>query len=238
MPKIIGILLKEAEFLATDAIQLSIEVRWARIFGKGGENGATELQTAGIGRALQPADNAKSLRIAFVALEVGFLDRREIMPFKQAGMAKPFANGIFAGMAERWIADVVSQAGGGNDSPEITRLDVLQAMPGNDFTTHHGAQRTPDTTDFKAVCQAGADIVALGERENLCLVLHAPEGGGEDDAVVILLKGCTFRCTGRLAGTQPFARQQFFPDFSFAQALQFRCCNGLRVYSASSTART
>jgi hypothetical protein len=84
------------------------------------------------------------------------------VPFQQVRLAKPFANGIFTGMAEGWIADVVGQTGCGNDGAKIPGFDVLQAVPGNDFTTHQGAQRPSDTTDLQAVRQASTDIVALG----------------------------------------------------------------------------
>jgi hypothetical protein len=43
------------------------------------------------------------------------------MAFEQPGIAEPFADGILAGMAEGRIADVVGQAGGGDDRPEIAR---------------------------------------------------------------------------------------------------------------------
>ena len=51
-------------------------------------------------------------------------------------MAEPLADGILPGVAERGIADVVRQAGSGNDGTEIARFNVLQAVPGDDPQGH------------------------------------------------------------------------------------------------------
>ena len=201
------------------------------------KHGAGQLQT-GVGRILQAGDDAEALGIALVALEIGPLRWREGMAFEQPGIAEPFADGILAGMTERRIADIVRQAGSGNDCPEIARLDVAQTMAGDDLAADDGAQRAADATGLETVRQAGADIVAFRQRKDLRLVLHAPEGGGEDDAVVILLERRALRRARRLAGAQALGRQQLFPDFSFAHVFQVRRCDGLRVYSASITART
>lgn len=93
-------------------------MRRTGIFGKGGEHRAGQLQT-GIGRILQPGDDAESLGIAFVAFEIGTLGRREGVAFEQPGSAEPFADGILAGVPERRVADVVSQAGRCDNCPEI-----------------------------------------------------------------------------------------------------------------------
>ena len=208
------------------------------IFGEGGQHRAGQLQTAGIGRALQAGNDAEALRVALVALEIGALRSGEIMAFEQAGNAEPFADRILAGMAERRIADVVRQAGGGDDGAEIARFDILQPMPGDDFAADHGAQRATDATGLQAVRQAGAHVIALRQRENLGLVLQPAEGRGEHDAVVILLEGGALRRTRRLAGAQALAGEQFFPDFLLAHVASVVIDHGRRVYSASSKART
>ena len=120
--EVLGVLLEEAELLAAFSGQFPVDRRRPRILGKGRQHGTGELQAAAIGRVLQPADDAEALRVALVALEVGPLGRREGMAFKQAGITEPLADRIFAGMAEGRIADVVRQAGGGNDGAEICLL--------------------------------------------------------------------------------------------------------------------
>ena len=76
-------------------------------------------------------------------------------------MTEPLADRILAGMPERRIADIVRQTGGRDDRPEIARLDILQAMPGNDFAADHGTQRAADATGFQAVRQARTHVIAL-----------------------------------------------------------------------------
>ena len=235
--KVLGILLEEAEFLATLAVEFASELRRTRILGEGRQHRTGQLQTTRIGRTLQPADDAETLRIAFIALEIGLLGRREIVPLKQAGGAEPLADGILAGMAEWRVADIVRQAGCGDDGTEIARFDMVQVVPGDDLAADHRAQRAADATRLQAVRQAGTHVIAFGKGENLRLVLHPAKRRGEDNAVIVLLESRPLGAARRLAGTEAFARQQFFPDFAFAHALQIRECDGLRVYSASRAAR-
>ena len=150
---------------------------------------------------------------------------------------RQLADGILAGMAERRIADVVGQTGGGDDGAEIARFDIAQAMPGDDLAADDSTQRAADATGLQAVRQAGADVIALGKRENLRLVLQPAKSRGEDNAVIVLLKSRALGGTRCLAGTETFTRQQFFPDFSFAHLLRIIRCSGLRVYPASRAAR-
>jgi hypothetical protein len=79
---------------------------------------------------------------------------------------------------------------------------MLQTMPRNDFSPDNGTEGTPDAAHFQAMRQAGANVIALGKRKNLRLVLHAAESRGKDDTVVILLKGSTLWISGRFTGTQ------------------------------------
>ena len=52
--------------------------------------------------------------------EIGPLRRVEWVAVEQAGVAEPLADRILTSMAEGRIADVVRQAGGGDDRPKIT----------------------------------------------------------------------------------------------------------------------
>ena len=131
------------------------------------------------------------------------------MAVEQPGIPEPFADGVLSGVAEGWIADIVGQAGGGDDGAEIGGLDVLQAVAGDDLAAHQGAQGASDATGLQAVGQAGTDIVALGKRKDLGLVLQAPERRGEDDAVVILLVGGAYRRARRRTGPQALGGRSF-----------------------------
>ena len=106
------------------------------------------------------------------------------------------ANGVFAGVAEGRVADVVGEAGGGYDVANVGGMDGSQTVAFDDVESNGGAEGAPDATGFEAVGEARADVVALGQGEDLCFVLEAAEGGGEDDAVVIPLEGGTLRLRG------------------------------------------
>ena len=82
--KVVGIVLEKTEFVAALALQFHIQLRRAGIFGECRQHRAGQLQPTRIGRALQPADNAETLGIAFVALKISALGRRECVAFKQA----------------------------------------------------------------------------------------------------------------------------------------------------------
>jgi hypothetical protein len=116
---------------------------------------------AGIGRILQAGNDAKALGIAFVTLKIGSLGRRKRMAIQHPGSTEPLADSILTSMTEGRIADIVGQTGRGDDGAEITRFDMLQTVPGDDFAPDHGAQRTPDATGLKAVRQARPHVIAL-----------------------------------------------------------------------------
>ena len=60
------------------------------------------------------------------------------------------------------VADIVRQAGCGDDGTEIARFDMVQVVPGDDLAADHRAQRATDATRLQAVRQAGAYVIALG----------------------------------------------------------------------------
>ena len=61
-------------------------------------------------------------------------------------------------------------------------------MPLNEQVSHVVAQAAPNTGYFQRVGEAVVDENAAWEGEHLCLVLHAPKRGGEDEAVVVALE--------------------------------------------------
>lgn len=61
-------------------------------------------------------------------------------------------------------------------------------MPLNELVSHVVAQAATNTGYFQRVGEAVVDEDAAREGEHLCLVLHAPKGGREDEAVVVALE--------------------------------------------------
>ena len=80
------------------------------IFHKGAQNGCRQFQAAALHRIPCTCQDAESLGITFKR-------QLQAVPF-QGGF-----NGVFSGMAEGRIADVMGQAGGGNNGGDIGRHD-------------------------------------------------------------------------------------------------------------------
>jgi hypothetical protein len=76
-------------------------------------------------------------------------------------------------MAERRMAKIVCEAQG------FGEVFIEAERPSN---------RPSDLSDFEAVGQANAVMVAVGRDEHLRLMPEAPEGDGVDDAVAIALE--------------------------------------------------
>ena len=81
--------------------------------------------------------------------------------------------GLLAGMAERGMAKVMGER------DRLGEVVVERQSLG---------QRAGDLRDFDGVGQAGAEVVAFVEHEDLRLVSEAAEGGGMDDAVAVALE--------------------------------------------------
>ena len=110
----------------------------------------------GIGR-LQPSDDAQRVGIVVEPPAVG--ERR--------------GQRILAGMAERRMAEVVSEA------QRLGQVLVEAERP---------RHRAADLRDFEAVGQADPEMVAVGRDEHLGLVAQAAEGDRVDDAVAVALE--------------------------------------------------
>ena len=78
--------------------------------------------------------------------------------------------GLFAGVAERWVAEVVGQRDG------LRQVLVDAQRPGD---------RLGHLSDLEGVGESGAVVIALIIYEHLGFVLQAPKGAGMDHAVVI-----------------------------------------------------
>ena len=70
----------------------------------------------------QLGEYAKALRVAFEIEKVAALGiAHRIQPAAPGGLLEPVANGVFAGVAERRVADIVGQAGGLHDHAQVAR---------------------------------------------------------------------------------------------------------------------
>jgi len=124
------------------------------------------LHPAGIIGALQPGDDAEALGVTFKAQKILSLGFIQLFQHRVAGggAGEPEPDGVLAGVAERGVADVVRQRGGGHHRAEILRVDALQVVAFDHAIADHGAERPADAGHFQTVGQAGADIIALRRR--------------------------------------------------------------------------
>ncbi|MDT4872942.1 hypothetical protein FQZ97_1081570 [compost metagenome] len=72
---------------------------------------------------LQLGQYPQPLGVAFETEEVGALGLAHgVQPALCRGLLEPVADGVFARVAEGWIADVVGQAGGLDDDAQVRRI--------------------------------------------------------------------------------------------------------------------
>src|SRR5271165_1393141 len=81
--------------------------------------------------------------------------------------------GFFAGVAERWMADVV------HEGQRFHQVGVESKLRGN---------RARDLRDFNRMGEAVAEVVGVAARENLSFRFQPAEGAGMNDAVPVALK--------------------------------------------------
>jgi hypothetical protein len=108
-----------------------------------------------------------------------------------ASIRHQFIERLFAGMAERRMAEIMNQC------HALGQILVQLESPG---------QRPGDLRHFDGVGQPGAVVVALMGNEDLGLVLEPPERRGVDDAVPVTLEfgpGRTDRFSDQPAPARP-----------------------------------
>lgn len=160
----------------------------------------------------QLGEYAKALGVAFEIEKVAaFGIAHRIQPAASGGLLKPVANGVFAGVAEWRVADIVGQAGGLHHHAQIARRAPVRQFVTQHLADAHG-QRTADAADFQGVGQAGVDMVVARHRMHLGLASQAAEGTGEDDAVMILVKGAAAElCRAGRGFAETFTGEQGVP---------------------------
>jgi len=172
------------------------------IFHKGAQNSRRQFQAVALHRISCTCQDAESLGI----------------PFKRQLQAVPFQggfNGVFTGMAEGRIADVMGQAGGGNNGGDIGRHDrsgqgpfLRQPLP-----CQHAEGRT-DVGYLQAMRQACAHVIVAAQGKNLCFVLKAAESTGKQNTAVIpVIIAAVFlwRCRTPMPGSPARVRQKLLP---------------------------
>ena len=163
-----------------------------RIFYNGGKGGISHHEAAAPTSVEMVREQAEGIGVAVEARNVVPLTGREVesvFHLCAAPLRKEAANGALARVTERRVAHIVGEAGGRNHCAElapkfigIIRITLFQNI--GDIS----AQRAPHARHFEAVRQAVVHEYAARQGKHLRLVLHAPEGGREDKAVVVALK--------------------------------------------------
>ena len=182
------------------------------VFQVGPEGGVGQARTAVELVVFQLGQDAKALGIALEIEKVGALGiAHRIEPAAPGGLLEPMADGVFAGMAEGRVADVMGQAGRLHDHAQVAWLAPVRQGFAQGFADAH-AQRAADAADFQRVGQARVDMVVAGDRVDLGLAPQAAEGAGEDDAVVVLVERAAAQFLGAVQGfAEAFAGEQGVP---------------------------
>jgi hypothetical protein len=92
-------------------------------------------------------------------------------------------------MAKWRVADVMGKGGGLNNGGHMIGFNsVGQVAFFGQLMADHKSHGPCNTGYFKAMGQAGMDIVVFRQRMNLRLALQTPESRRKNDPVVILVK--------------------------------------------------
>lgn len=142
--QLVGDLLKQRQF-ALIAAELVFLV--AKRIGVTGRPRVFQVSAEGrVGQAgaavelmvLKLSEHAKTLGVAFEIEEVTTLGfAHAVQPAAPGGLLKPVANGVFTGMAERWVADVVGQTGRLHDHAQIAGVAPFRQGVAQGFTDAH-----------------------------------------------------------------------------------------------------
>ena len=167
------------------------------------QNGARQLQSFAFHRVPGAGQDAEALGVPF--------KRMSHAVARQGGL-----NGVFPGMAEGRISDVMGQAGGGNDGGQSGRphngIQLLPLFPKQ--MAHVHAQGGTDVGHLQTVGQPRAHVIIAAQGEHLRFILKAAEGAGKQHAAVILVVLVPVLLRGRGAlvrGPAPGIRQKLFP---------------------------
>jgi len=86
----------------------------------------------------QLGEHAKALSVTLETEKVAALGLvHAVQPAASGGLLEPVADGVFTGVAERRVADVVGQAGRLHDHPQIRRVAPGGQLVAQHFTHAH-----------------------------------------------------------------------------------------------------
>lgn len=182
------------------------------IFKVSAQGGVGQPRTAVELMVFKLGEHPKTLGIAFEVKEViAFGAAHVIQPAAPGGLLEPVANGVFARVPERWVADVMGQAGRLHHHAQVARVAPVGQGAAQGFAYAH-AQGAPHAADFQRVGQACVDMVVARHRVYLGLAPQAPERARENNAVVIFVKGTAAQFFRAVQGfSKTFAGQQGGP---------------------------
>jgi hypothetical protein len=142
----------------------------------------------------------ETLGVAFEIEEVtSFRFAHCVQPAAPGGLLEPVPNRIFTGMPERRVADVMGQAGRLHHHAQVAGFAPVGQGAAHGFADTH-AQRAADAADFQGMGQAGVDMVVARNRMHLGLAPEAAKGAGENDAVMVFVKGLRPSSSGLCSG--------------------------------------
>ena len=155
--ELVGDLFEDRQFalVATELVFLVAQgVRMLRgpwVLEVGAEGGVGQARAAFELVIFQLGQHAETLGVAFEIEEVVALDvAHRIEPAASGGLFEPVTDGVFAGVAERRVADVVRQTRRLHDHAKITGLAPIGQGAAQRFADAH-AQRAAHATDFQRV---------------------------------------------------------------------------------------
>ncbi|MNP60689.1 hypothetical protein D3C76_1557930 [compost metagenome] len=112
--------------------------RTPRVLEVGAERGIGQAGAAVELVVFQLRQHAKPLGITLEIEEVGALVVAHIIqPAASCCLLEPVTDGVFARVAERWVADVVGQAGGLHDHAQVARFAPVGQILAQGFTYAH-----------------------------------------------------------------------------------------------------
>ena len=160
------------------------------VFQEGGQRRDGQPHSPALAIAIGARQDAEALRIAVELREIG-IEAEIAMATEE--IRHPVGNHLLAGMAEGRVADVMRQAGGLHQIAELIRHAPDRGQHVAQLFARGETQRAADGGDFQRVHQPVADMRVGRQRVDLRLLLQAPEGAGEDDAVLIDLERAAMR---------------------------------------------
>ena len=136
-------------------------------------------------------EQTESIGVALEMGQIGPLSRSQLrLKLTPGALAEKCRYGLFARMAERRIAKVMSQTSGGNDLPDSVDLPRpgLRAMTLAEHDGGLGGERAAHTGHFDRMRQSVVHEDAARKRKHLRLVLQTPEWRRKHQPVIVALE--------------------------------------------------